>query len=769
MKNGMPLGGLGTGKVEIFPDGRVGNVTIRNNWSKPIPSLKCFHIALHVRGENFSRGIFLQKMEDGVSNIYFQALFPRALLSFRLADIPLKVSLEAFSPIIPGDAMNSSLPVAIFILYAKNLSKRNVTLSVAMGLENIVGSSPIGRVNRSFRRISSHGIIFTSSKAKPEDPAFGDMALATAPTETTILGEYVCTRNREEVLEPWNEFLKTGKIPDFSPEDEVASLTENFGGILCVRKTLKSESEVKIPFVLSWHFAGKSYEYPFGRYYENFFNSSLEVAEYVLERLVVLRRRTLQLNKMIMSSSLPPWLKEALLNSLHVLVSNTWLTREGLLLFYEHPEYCPMVESLDARFYYSNALALFYPELELKTLKHIARYQSIDGWIPHNLGLNSLNMPNRGFYQLPPKDLNSMFILMAYRDYLWTGDKGFLEALYESISKAYEWLITTDKDRDFLPDNEGNDTTLYLWARGAESYTSSLYLAALKAIGEIAKVRGDSLLAKYVNERYERALRSFNEKLWAGDYYRHYYSKREISNEVVLGQLLGQLYAHVLGLGYIVERERIVKALKTIRNKSRSSRYGVLVDKMYLRSKGKPKIVNALKPHLIYALASQMILEGEVSEGLREAEATFATLKRLYGPWNSPKTLLVDEDESIGDHYPGILAIWNILLSLLGITIDQHARVLVLRPKVDYVRTPLVLLGRVMDILYSFRHQEMDFELRNFGETLNVTHLRLRSPQGKVVIELNEEERFTQKSTGEVSLKIGEIPSGTIRISIRKM
>src|SRR5947207_5753085 len=36
---GVPLGGIGTGKVELLPDGTLGNLTLNNNWERPIAEL----------------------------------------------------------------------------------------------------------------------------------------------------------------------------------------------------------------------------------------------------------------------------------------------------------------------------------------------------------------------------------------------------------------------------------------------------------------------------------------------------------------------------------------------------------------------------------------------------------------------------------------------------------------------------------------------------------------------------------------------------------
>ncbi|MEE8359924.1 MAG: hypothetical protein V3S04_03255, partial [Candidatus Omnitrophota bacterium] len=36
VKSGVPLGGIGAGKIEIMPNGAVDFITFQNNWSTPI-------------------------------------------------------------------------------------------------------------------------------------------------------------------------------------------------------------------------------------------------------------------------------------------------------------------------------------------------------------------------------------------------------------------------------------------------------------------------------------------------------------------------------------------------------------------------------------------------------------------------------------------------------------------------------------------------------------------------------------------------------------
>ena len=64
---------------------------------------------------------------------------PQAFVEFPDRDLPITISLRAFSPLIPHDVRNSSLPVAIFVLRITNESRAPVDTSIALSWENILG------------------------------------------------------------------------------------------------------------------------------------------------------------------------------------------------------------------------------------------------------------------------------------------------------------------------------------------------------------------------------------------------------------------------------------------------------------------------------------------------------------------------------------------------------------------------------------------------------------------------------------------------------
>ncbi|MHB9036683.1 MAG: GH116 family glycosyl hydrolase [Armatimonadota bacterium] len=104
---GMPLGGLGTGAVELSSQGlfmEFGNV---NNWAARIPSIP-------------GTGLWVVYKTGGATQVFplsgqrvrFEGNFPFARLTF--PDLPVDVTLWCWSPFILHDARRSGYPAAIF-------------------------------------------------------------------------------------------------------------------------------------------------------------------------------------------------------------------------------------------------------------------------------------------------------------------------------------------------------------------------------------------------------------------------------------------------------------------------------------------------------------------------------------------------------------------------------------------------------------------------------------------------------------------------------
>ena len=98
---------------------------------------------------------------------------------------------------------------------------------------------------------------------------------------------------------------------------------------------------------------------------------------------------------------------------------------------------------------------------------------------------------------------------------------------------------------------------------------SSLYLGALRAGEEIARFLGEEKKANEYRSIFEKGSEKIDKKLFNGEYYIQKIDSKNVPNYqygegCLSDQLIGQWLSHIAGLGYLLDREKIKKALKSI-------------------------------------------------------------------------------------------------------------------------------------------------------------------------------------------------------------
>lgn len=728
LNSGVPLGGIGAGKIEIFPDGTLANFTHQNNWDNPIGRTSDLnHIDARV-GHHFA--VWASERAEGaepvacllqtadvagllrVERIEYRGEYPFATLDYIDSALPLQVRLEAFSPIAPGNLELSAMPVAVFIFTLTNNNSESIVDAAIMATaRNTVSAWNVGRYNQIVARGDVRGVLFSSDSPLPTDTAHGTVCLATA----AWAGEVSChdswnlkTRDpfnlslENEDLAPWDTFLVTGSLG----VEEWSSLPVSpivqgegveLGGAIAVRVRLKPGETKSIPFVLAWHMPNSH----FGHVYEHDYADAVEVAEVALSRLDSLREGAVRweaclaqaradminpsadkVNESGASHSdecsgacrgLPLWLEDAMLNNLYVLSSGSWWDREGRFALFEASRTCQLMNTVDVLYYASIPVSWCYPGLQESGITLVAKSQRGDGYIPHDLGRGRIDYPSDGTTAPPRwKDLCPKFVLMVYRDVLWWGREDLLRRLYDSVKQAMLWAIASDLNGDHLPDNEGADQTFDNWNfQGTNSYTSSIYLAALLACERMAEAMGDHAFSQELHQKFILGQQSFEEQLWNGRYYRIVASEKKGTMEheaCTTGQLNGQWYAHLLDLGYILPREHVVSAVHAMLEMNGSvSRFGavnaVLPDGSVDRSNSHSGNV---WPGETYALASLAIYEGMVDEGLELARKVWANITdNVKNPWDQPDVIdSVTGKYGFGDHYMRNMVVWALAFAL---------------------------------------------------------------------------------------------------------
>ena len=620
---GVPIGSIGAGKIDFFPDLSIGNATIMNNWSNPLRIIRGFHII------DLSTGTFLQQnpfknsevkaTTKTPTEIVAKAIFPEVFYETSNPDF----SIHIYSPFVPGNLRDSSLPAIIIEVRGKG--------AVAISFPNIVGSRRWGRANTRVRG-TVNGVLMRNLRAAQSDPRYGEIFLGCHECNTYASYRYWVPASTEGMMENLDVFSMDALSNN---EDEIYYIKpfarEEIGGI--VWKEI-NESE---KFFLTWFFNGRPHNYLYGHYYENWFKSAIDVAEYVYRR-----------NPGVELNGSEDWLNDAYRNSLYVL-TNSWLTKDGRLAIYEDPEISLLMNTIGSMTWDSISFPLlkYFPE----TVKKMDEYFSIylnNGEIPHDLGEESIEDPIYGAsYPYSWNDLGPTWILMIYRDYKYTNDESFLKRNYEAMKSTIDWLLARDFDGDNIPDSQGGFDNSYdgTYMYGASSYVGSLFMCALRAFIDASNKLG--IDASNYEEKLAKARSTFM-SLWNGRYFISWRSNNQEKNSCLSSQLLGEFWCDILGLGNNIDEELIIKSLRSIYElNGKASKYclvnSVNPDGSIDTSTDQMK---SCWPRISFAVAAHMILKGLVKEGLEVAKKEWNTIAARY-PWNQPSKI----DAYNGSHF----------------------------------------------------------------------------------------------------------------------
>ena len=556
----------------------------------------------------------------------YSALYPKSWFDYRWDKFPAHVLLEQFSPVLPDNYRESSYPIAVYRWQVENPTNRAVTVSVLLSWTNMggwfrnftrdfKGAPNQGNHNHFVSEVvgqsgTMKGVVFQRNRAEGVanewDGQFAIAALDSPGVEVTYQTTFLADGDGKAV---WTPFSKDGRLAN--SDASWVSAGEKFAGAIAVRFTLQPGEKKIIPMVISWDFPivefgeGRKWNRRYTDFYGTTGNNAWEIArDGLLNAASWSNALETWQAPFISDESKPLWYRGMLFNELYTLTDGGtfWGRPAGsdktapasfaLLECFDYAYYA----TLDVRFYASMPLLKFWPEIEKQELREFAdtvprEYPEKGLWVwksqqtgepvlhkrkkkgavPHDLGVPegdpfiSVNEP--GWQDTNDwKDLNSKFVLMVYRDYVLTGrkDNAFLREMYPAMKEAIAYLRQFDRGSG-VPENSGYpDQTYDSWTvRGVSAYCGGLWLAALRASEETARILGDSKTAEEYHASFLKGQKSFVDKLWNGEYF-NYDMESPGRDDVQADQLAGQWYANMTGLGDLVPRDMQLSALKKI-------------------------------------------------------------------------------------------------------------------------------------------------------------------------------------------------------------
>lgn len=460
---------------------------------------------------------------------------------------------------------------------------------------------------------------------------------------------------------------------------------------------------------------------PIGHRYEAWYASALDAASDLDRRAGELRDKTRAFSDELAASG-PPWLGAECGAQLTTLVASSWWSRDGRFAIWEGTGTCGL-QTMDISAYGSHAVALLFPELERSQLALSAAFQltcesplyhdyllavpdnraaweslpaaersdeavvaktgiDVAGRIPHYFPGTLARIDAYHMLEHAPE-----FALQVLRDALWIGDMSEAARLWRNVVAAMRHQLSLDPAGIGLPYHYPRGpfpwisfTTYDTWEfHGYSSYVSGAHIAALDATRRLAELLGED--PKPWARALDRARASMEELLWDEEH-GYYICWRDPPTGradacCMADQLFGQWWANLCGLEPILDRGRIRRTLSTIlrlcwKGSDEGLVNGACLDGRRPSLEGLIEFPNggswavgsqADRPWTgtEYAVASLLIQEGMVDEGLAVAEAVHDRYVSAGNPFSHVEA---------GPHYYRALSVWTVLTALQGLRLD---------------------------------------------------------------------------------------------------
>ena len=616
----------------------------------------------------------------------YYALYPRSWFVYDWERFPVELSVEQFSPVIPGDYRVSSYPIALFIWEAHNPTDETITVGIMLTWQNLLGHGWDrdfigGQAHHAERDGDTVGVVMTRSDDFTGEEWDGSWAIAAIGSPGVRLSYRSRFRVNGDGAEIWGDFAADGALENI--DDRTPSrMGEVLGAGIAATFEIGPGETIRVPFAVAWDMPVMTFGNGTGWYkrYTAFFgrdgHHAWEIAREGLSEWENWRRRIIEWQQPILNDpGRPDWYKTALFNELYFLADGATAWEHGRVgepeppddyiggfLYIECFDY-PFYATFDVDFYASFALLQLWPELEVRLMRDFAATVPMEdlterqiiatgetaprllaGAVPHDLGAPHEDpwlMPNAYDYQDVNrwKDLNAKFVLRLYRDVVLLGRDDLASELWADALMAMDYLAEMDRDGDGIPENEGfPDQTYDTWSvSGVSAYSGGLWLAALRAARELALLAGDPESAERFGAMLDTALQTYEDALWNGSYYNYDNSDSPYHDSIMADQLAGQWYMDVVGLPLLPD-DHIRSALERIYEMN-VMRYG----------NGRLGAVNGMRPDgevddssqqsvevwsgTTYALSSLMMYRGMAEQAWATAHGAYLVTYETGAFW----------------------------------------------------------------------------------------------------------------------------------------
>ncbi len=526
-----PIGGIGAGMICLEGTGSISHVSVRNSPNIFYEPLLYATIGVKVNKKNVTKviegkvpkwkyfgtplsGLGLGSKSYGLprfNHASFIARFPFGKIELEDDEIPLKVEITGWSPFVPGDSDNSSLPVGALEYHFSNTTDQTHEALFSFNSENFMHipvpsefsyKAEDGEVIKEF----PNGFLLWQN-GNEENPHYeGGFAFFIDDENAKINHHWFQGGHFDAHTINWKN-LEAGNIVENPP---IKGKSE--GASLFVPFVLKPGEEKKIILKFCWYVPKSNLRKGNGSFnskptdeeaccekiyykpwYAGKFSDIYELQNYWQTNYYDLRKSTELFTSSFYQSTLPDVVLEAVTSNLTILKSPTLLRQtDGRLWAWEgsgdQSGCCP--GSCTHVWNYAQAIPHLFPDLE-RTLRSTEFYEN---QLDEETEYRGKKIP-AGFQKfrafIPIRDTGpGRFaaidgqlggIMKVYRDWRISGNTNWLKELWPKVKESIDFCIDhwDPKHNGIIEEPQHNTYDIEFW--GPNGMSMSFYAGALKA------------------------------------------------------------------------------------------------------------------------------------------------------------------------------------------------------------------------------------------------------------------------------------------------
>jgi uncharacterized protein (DUF608 family) len=544
-----PIGGIGAGMFCLEGAGAISHVSVRNvlrffhepctfaaicvkgekNVARvlegPVPGWKLFGSAGTGNGAS-GTSYGLPRFKEAS----FLARFPFASIALKDSAIPLEVTLTGWSPFIPGDADNSSLPVGGLEYSFGNRTGAAVEAVFSFNTKNFMAEA---EEKNGIRTVKNGFVLFQEgTEGKPENQ--GAVAISVDNDSAVVDHGWFRGDWWDAVTLAWKNVQEAALLSN--PPQEGPSP----GASIFVPLTIPAGETKTVRVMLAWYVPVTNLRFgkdPEGTaqakgaeaasccpspfyvpWYAGRFKSVEDVAEYWRLKYDLLREKSALFRDAFYDTTLPDVVVEAVAANLTILKSPTVLRQtDGRLWCFEgcSDDRGCCHGSCTHVWNYAQAMPHLFPDLE-RSLRYTEFNESQDerGHQTFRSAL-PIRAVTHDFHAASDGQLGG--IMKVYREWRILGNTDWLKSLWPRVRLSLDYCIRTwdPRGRGVLEEPHHNTYDIEYW--GPDGHCSSFYLGALQAAIAMGTVLGDDVSS--YRALLEKGIRFLENELYNGEYF----------------------------------------------------------------------------------------------------------------------------------------------------------------------------------------------------------------------------------------------------------